>query len=61
MMIFVYFRRKGPRVYSGGVEGENICLYVCVCVFSEEGTEGIFRWRRRGEHMYICLCMCIWT
>ena len=21
------------RVCSGGVEGENICIYVCVCVF----------------------------
>jgi len=49
-------------VCSGGVEGENICVYVCVCgyvcVFSEEGT-GLNRRRRRGEHMYICLCLCI--
>jgi len=36
MFVFVYFRRKGPRVYSGGVEGENICIYVCVCVYGHD-------------------------
>jgi len=44
-------------VCSGGVEGENICIYVCV--FSEEGT-GLNRRRRRGEHMYIYVCVCVY-
>ena len=59
MMIYVCFGGR-DRVCSGGVEGENICIYVCVCVcvgvFRRKGP-GVFRRRRRGEHMYICLCI----
>jgi len=32
--------------------------YDDICVFRRKGP-GVFRRRRRGEHIYICLCLCM--